>query len=90
MTVDSDSDEQGQRSKKPNNDQEVNEFDPDFRFELVGDPYTDLLHSDSERTPDTVNKISKVGMISACWKPSFMSCIYRTQYPSRKLSQGAN
>ncbi|KIM66183.1 hypothetical protein SCLCIDRAFT_1211412 [Scleroderma citrinum Foug A] len=58
MTVDSDSDEQGQRPKKPNHDQEV-EFDPDFRFELVGDLYADLLHSDLERTPDTVNKMSK-------------------------------
>ena len=76
MTVDSDSDEQGLRPKKPNHDQEVNEFDPDFRFELVGDLYADLLHSDLERTPDTVNKMSKVGTISTCWKPSFMSFMH--------------
>lgn len=92
MTVDSDNDEhQGKRSKKTSNDKEVVEFNPEFRFELVGDSYTDILHSSSEATQDIVSKISKVGMVSTGRKIRFCHlCMYRTRYPSRTLLRDTN
>ncbi|KAL4069605.1 P-loop containing nucleoside triphosphate hydrolase protein [Scleroderma yunnanense] len=63
MTVDSDEDENqtGKRSKKLNNDQEAILLNPEFQFELVGDPYANLLLSEAEGTQDIVNKISQHG-----------------------------
>ncbi|KAF9229305.1 DEAD-domain-containing protein, partial [Gyrodon lividus] len=63
MTIDSDDEKSAQkRTKKPSNDEEEARIDPNFHFDLSGDPFTDLLQFDQSQ--DIVKKISKPDPVS--------------------------
>ncbi|KAI6132816.1 DEAD-domain-containing protein [Pisolithus croceorrhizus] len=61
MTIDSDDENRvKKRSKKPHDEREEVQLSADFQFDLSGDPYMDVFHS--EQTKDTVNDVLKPGV----------------------------